>query len=435
MTAVVVPDRSLPLVRASMVVDLSRWDEPAGKEGLRQVAQELLVEAGAGDLDLDARRARMDALGISSSVSVEEHRLRFDFLAPSAAGEELVQLLGAWVTSPRFDEAAFPRLRARVEARARRADDEPSPSLDRLFDATAFGSEHPVARHPTPGSIATVTFQDAAELLEEALVGARLGLALSGDLPPELPTRWIDLAFSDLPRGEGAVRSELPETDAPGGRLVTAERESAQGFVKMGYPGFRGMPDDHAAFDLVHYILVGAGQGGHLFQLLRTKLGLTAAVWGEADPREKGPTTWEIRFAGNPPTLAEAIRQTCRAVERVRSEGLTPAELERAKVAYLEGHVPSVYRTPHRVAQRLVERELLGRYDYTRTNYLNYYAGDEDQMEAVRRVTLEEVNRLAREYLRPDEMTVAVVGPLDAIRAGSHEYSGELATCGEVLGR
>jgi zinc protease len=185
----------------------------------------------------------------------------------------------------------------------------------------------------------------------------------------------------------------------------------------------------------MHYILVGAGQGGHLFQLLRTKLGLTAAVWGEADPRENGPTTWEIRFAGNPPTLAEAVRQTCQAVDHVRQEGLTPEEFDRAKVAYLEGHVPSVYRTPHLVAQRLVERELLGRYDYIRTNYLNYYAGDERQMAAVQGVSLDEVNRLAREYLRPEAMTVAVVGPLDAIQAGSEAYSGELVTCGELLGR
>lgn len=435
MTAVVVPARSLPLIRASVILDLSRWDEPAGKEGLREVAQELLLEAGAGEATAEDRRARMDALGISSSVSVEEHRLRFDYLAPSAAGEELVELLGTWITSPRLDEDAFARVRTRVEARARRADDEPSPSLDRLFDATAFGTDHPVARHPTPSSIAAVTFEEVVDLLEEALTGRRLGLALSGDLPADRPTSWIQAAFSDLPEGQTPRRADLPEPEAPTGRLVTAERESAQGFVKMGYPGFRGMPGDHAAFELMHYILVGAGQGGHLFQLLRTKLGLTAAVWGEADPRENGPSTWEIRFAGNPPTLAEAVRQTCQAVDHVRREGLTPDEFERAKVAYLEGHVPSVYRTPHLVAQRLVERELLGRYDYIRTNYLNYYAGDERQMAAVQAVSLHEVNRLAREYLRPEEMTIAVVGPLDAVQAGSEAYSGELAPCGEVLGR
>ena len=87
------------------------------------------------------------------------------------------------------------------------------------------------------------------------------------------------------------------------------------------------------------------------------------------------------------------------------------------------------------MAQRRVERELLGRYDYIRTNYLNYYAGDERQMAAVQGASLDEVNRLAREYLRPEEMTIVVVGPLDAVQARSEAYSGELVTFGELLDR
>ena len=210
MTAMVVPDRSLPLVRASVVLDLSRWDEPAGKEGTREVALESLMEVGAGELEPEARWARMDALGISSSVSVEEHRVRFDYLAPAGASEELVKLLGAWITSPRLDEQAFPKIRARVEARTRRADDDPLPSLDRLFDAAAFGEDHPVARHPTPTTISSVTFQDAQRLHEETLSGVRLGLALSGDLPSELPASWIKSAFSYLLSGEPPRPPALP---------------------------------------------------------------------------------------------------------------------------------------------------------------------------------------------------------------------------------
>jgi predicted Zn-dependent peptidase len=59
---------------------------------------------------------------------------------------------------------------------------------------------------------------------------------------------------------------------------------------------------------------------------------------------------------------------------------------------------------------------------------LGYYAGDEEQMDAVRRVTLDEVNAAARKYIRPDEATITVVGPLDAVRQG-----GELRHCREVL--
>jgi hypothetical protein len=60
-----------------------------------------------------------------------------------------------------------------------------------------------------------------------------------------------------------------------------------------------------------------------------------------------------------------------------------------------------MYSTPHRVATRFGERALLGRYDYTRPGYLNYYAGDAEQVEAVRRATHEQVNAAGRRPLFP----------------------------------
>jgi predicted Zn-dependent peptidase len=194
----------------------------------------------------------------------------------------------------------------------------------------------------------------------------------------------------------------------------------------LGYPVFEGFPEDHAAFELASYILCGAGQGSRLFQLLRTELGVTAAVRCGANPRRNGFTTWELRFAGRPSTFATALTAACGAMQTMAAEGLTEAEFERAKSAYLQGHIPSMYRTTHRTATRVAEHALYGRYEFVSAAYLNYYAGDAEQMEAIRQVTFDEVNRAVRKYVRPDEATIAVVGPLDAVAKG-----GRLRACGE----
>lgn len=433
--AFVAPSSGLPLVRASLFLDLSQHEDPAGREGLREVVRDLLMESGGGALDFTRRRMRMDALGISASVSTEEHRLRFDFLAPAEVAEELVEMLAELVVHPLYDEATFRQAQRRVAARAERAKNDPWTVVHRIFSNAAFGEGHHLARHPTPSSVRAIRFDEVETTLREALVGARMGLALSGAVTPEASGEWIRSAFQKLPQGKPAPRIFISTPEPRPSTVVTAQLDSVKGFVKMGYPSFRGIPEDHAAFELANYILVGAAQGGHLFQLIRTKLGLTAAVYGEADPRLDGPATYEIRFAGNPPTVAEAIRQTCRKMEEIRIRGLTEEELIRAKAAYLEGHVPSVYRTPHMVAQRLVEKAIFGRYDYVRTHYHRYYAGDDDQMEAIRLVTLEEVNAAARRYFRPDKMIVAVAGPLDTIREGTEAFSGKLETCDSCLDR
>ncbi len=85
-----------------------------------------------------------------------------------------------------------------------------------------------------------------------------------------------------------------------------------------------------------------------------------------------------------------------------------------------------MYRTTHRTATRVAEHALYGQYEFVSAAYLNYYAGDAEQMEAIRQVTFDEVNRAVRKYVRPDEATIAVVGPLDAVAEG-----GQLRACGE----
>jgi predicted Zn-dependent peptidase len=423
MPAFFVPDRFVPILQASLLIDAAHVDDPAGREGLGRLAMETLMASGTDRLSADELRARLDGIGASIRTSSNAQRTRIDVLAPSESAEEALALLGALITGRRYDDALVARLRARAATQAERSADDPAPVLDAIFARAIFGATHPLASAATRTSIESITTADVAAYLDRVLTGARLSLALSGAAAPPDVQRWVNESFRALDAGSAPGRAALPAPRPTGERLVAADRVAAQGHVKMGYPGFAAIPDDHAAFELMNYIFCGAGQGSRLFQRLRTELGLTAAVYCEADPRLDGATTYEIRFSGNPPTVAEAIWQTCEDLDAIVRDGVTREEFERARTAFLEGHIPWMYSTPHRVATRFAEMALLGRYDYTRSNYLNYYAGDAAQVEAVRRTTHEQVNAAVRRYLRPGEMVVAVVGPLQTLRAGTGPQS------------
>jgi hypothetical protein len=77
--------------------------------------------------------------------------------------------------------------------------------------------------------------------------------------------------------------------------------------------------------------------------------------------------------------------------------------------------VPASYETAHEIATRLATKALFGLYDYQSPQYLNYYAGDEQQLAALRRLTREDVNRAARKYLDPANIVIAVAGPMKTI--------------------
>ena len=86
-------------------------------------------------------------------------------------------------------------------------------------------------------------------------------------------------------------------------------------------------------------------------------------------------------------------------MEEVITKGAHPQELEEAK-NFFGGSFPLKLETPGQVAGELLKLELYG----IPFDYLTSYP------EAVGKVTLDEVNRLASSYLLPEDLVIVVVG-------------------------
>lgn len=202
-------------------------------------------------------------------------------------------------------------------------------------------------------------------------------------------------------------------------RQITESIDSRQGHIIMGHVGIEGEPADQAALELMHHVLAGGGFFSRMMRVLRTDAGITAALYGEVEPGRGAPNPYLWRFSGRPETLARGVRLALAEIERMREQGVTPAEFEAARTAYLDGLIPASYETPHRTAERFAHRQVFGVYAYQSPQYLNYYAGDQTQAAAIRRLTIEDVNRAARAYLHPDRLIIAAGGPLDEIQASA----------------
>jgi zinc protease len=201
--------------------------------------------------------------------------------------------------------------------------------------------------------------------------------------------------------------------------VATRDLDTRQGHVILGHLGIQGQPEDHAALELMHHVLAGGGFVSRMMELLRTQTGITSALYGELEPGRATPNPYLWRFSGNPETLARGVRLAVEEIRKMRDRGVTAEEFEAARTAYLDGLIPASYDTPHKTAERLAQKALFGLYDYQSPQYLNYYAGDAAEAEAIRRLTLDDVNRAARRYLRPEDLVVTVVGPLERIRAAA----------------
>jgi predicted Zn-dependent peptidase len=428
--AFVVPDEMLPLVQLTALVRSGTLADPAGKEGLGELVSRAVTRGGVGGLSPDAFEARLRELGATLSVQTEGHHTRIHLLAAPEGAVGAARLLSEMVRSPALDAEIFERERDRMAVGAERALDAAPALLQYTFHAALFPEAHPLVRRPTASSVRAVTRDDVVGSHRARFGPEGVVFALSGRFDEAAVLREMEEVLGRAPSGSpareagaaaGEVRAPEPARGA-GLRIVTREFPSRQGHIMLGHRGLTATPDDpveHAALEVMNYILSGGAFVSRMMALLRTDTGITSALYGSVEPGGGVPHPYVWRFSGNPETLAMGVRLAVHEITRMRAEGITEEEFEGAVTSYLQGLIPASYETSQRTVERFAQKALLGRYLYQSPGYLNYYAGDEEQVEALLALTLEDVKAAARRWLHPDELVVAVVGPLDEIRAGA----------------
>jgi predicted Zn-dependent peptidase len=428
--AFVAADEMLPLVQLTALVRSGALADPAGREGLGDLVSRVVTRGGAGDLSPEGVEARLRELGATLSVQTEGHHTRIHLLAAPEGAVEAARLLSEMVRSPALDPGVFERERERMAVEADRALDAAPALLQHTFHAALFPDAHPLVRRPTAASVRAVTRDDLARSHRARFGPDGVVFALSGRFDEGEVLRAMEEVLGrsrpDGPAGAapatGLDARVLEPTRGAGLRIVTREFPSRQGHIMMGHRGLTSVPDDpveHAALEVMNYILSGGAFVSRMMELLRTDTGITSALYGSVEPGGGVPHPYVWRFSGNPETLATGVRLAVEEIARMQAEGVTEEEFEGAVTSYLQGLIPASYETSQRTVERFAQKGLLARYLYQSPGYLNYYAGDQEQVEALLRLTIQDVNAAARRWLHPDELVVAVVGPLDEIREGA----------------
>ena len=202
--------------------------------------------------------------------------------------------------------------------------------------------------------------------------------------------------MGDLPE-TGAPMPGLAELNLPGG-IKVIDYETPQSAVIFGQRGLdRDHPDYFAAFILNH-IIGGGGFESRLMTEVREKRGLTYGVYSYIANRD-GADIWMGSVASANGRVAEAIEVIQSEWARISEEGVAEQELEDAKT-YITGAYPLRFDGNGPIANIAVGMQVNGM-------PTDYIATRNDRMNAV---TLEDVNRVAREYLDPDSLTFVVVG-------------------------
>jgi predicted Zn-dependent peptidase len=439
-TSFINPDPLLPLVQLTLYVDASSTSDPVGKEGISALTADLIRKA-TKSASSDEIELKLNELGASLTVNSNRNYTRFSALGPASSASEIIQLLSQMIGEPDF-EAHFTIEQNRHAIRADRLMDNAASKSEFLFENTLYGNDHPFGKRPSSSSIKNITLNEIQEFHRLNYTPTSMTLAISGDIDRNLVKKAIAGSFGLLEKDENQV-NQISEDETnfitretmisddessvvippKGIKLITHDLDIRQGLVMMGHLGIQGQPEDHAAIEVMHHILVGGGFVSRMMELLRTQTGITSAVYGKIEPGRDEINPYVFRFGGNPESIAHGIYLAHQEIRKMHEHGLTQEEFESARTAFADGLIPASYDTSHKIVERLAQKQLFGLYDYQSPQYLNYYAGDNVDLDAINSLTLDDVNKAARKYLDPENMIITLVGPLDWIKSSASDGS------------
>lgn len=376
--------------------------DPSGKEGLAHMASALLDE-GAGDLDSQAFQGRLEDLSISLSFSASKDGFSGTAKTLRDTVDETFRLIGLALSQPRFDKDPVERIRGQLQASLRAESEDPDSIASKAMASRLYPG-HPYGR-PTKGtadSLAAITVEDLRAFRSTRLGRDNLVVGVVGDVTPAELSVLLETAFKALPATAApwAISDVQPKTD---GETLVIRKAVPQSSILLAQKGIaRKHPDFYAAY-VMNHILGSGGFTSRLYNEVREERGLAYSVGSYLYPMDHSSMILVSAGTANART-AETLAVVREEWRKMVDKGVTQDELNDAKT-YLTGSFPLRFSSSGRIAGILVGMQL----DDLGIDFL-------DKRNAlVDAVGLDDVNRMARQLLTPDALSVVIVGEPDGV--------------------
>tara|TARA_R110000868_G_scaffold206563_3_gene455348 strand:- start:19145 stop:20527 length:1383 start_codon:yes stop_codon:yes gene_type:complete len=370
--------------------------DPSGKTGLANMVSGLIDE-GAGAMDSQTFRTEMEDRSISISFDAGRDDFGGSMVTLTRERDTAIDLLRLSLSEPRFDDEAVERIRSQVIGGLKRSENDPGDIASRAFFKSIFG-DHAYA-NSVSGTIETVKSLNANDFrtfVRNAMARDNLVIGVAGDITAAELGPLLDEAFGSLP-----AKSDLPtipDVTPKFGGIEVITQDIPQSQAIWGQKGIsRKAPDFYAAY-VMNYILGGGGFSSRLTEEVREKRGLAYGVYSYLADMDKAEM-----MMGGVATRNDAVGQSLSIIgqqwQKMKDNGVTQQELDNAK-SYLTGAFPLRFTSLGNLSGMLVgmQMEDLGMDFLDKRNSL------------VDAVTLDQVNRVAKELLEPEHVTVTVVG-------------------------
>ncbi|HVO58598.1 MAG TPA: pitrilysin family protein [Dongiaceae bacterium] len=408
MKVTLVPYGNLPKVTLSLVVRTGNLNEPADLTGLADLAGNLMKE---GTTTRSSKQVAEEAASmggaIGITVGVDESDIATDVLsefAPKAAA-----LLADVALHPAFPESELPRLKNDALRQLSISKSLPQSMALERFRKILYG-DHPYGTvFPTEASINKATLADIKQFYAGNFGAARAHLYVAGRFEVAAVKKAIADSFSGWPPGP-AAKVDVPKVTPKHVLDLTDRPGAAQSTLLVGLPVPNATSPDAVPLAVTNAIL-GGSFGSRITSNIREQKGYTYSPSSQISRRYRDAYWAETADVTTQYTGA-SLKEIFAEVDRLAKEAPSDSELKGIQ-SYLSGIF--VIQNSSRGALigqlRFIDLQGLGE------DYLKTY------VQRVNAVTPADVQKMTAQYIKPEQMTIVVVGDKAKVAEQLEPYS------------
>ena len=400
----VIPDVRLPLVSYRLALRTGDAHDPDGLPGLTDLLTGLLTEgterhSSREIADLVAKMGATLSAGANSDYTTVAASSLTIF------NDQILELLAEIALTPSFPENEVKLIKENTKESLRQQRAQPSFLATEMVSRIIFGA-HPYSHiAPTIESLDATKRTKLVEFHRARFIPNNAVLVVAGDVDADALIMRAEGLFADWQTGT-LQQDKFPEPPLRTSRtayVVDRPGSAQSNIVIANGRGIARNNPDYFPMLLMHTVL-GANASSRLFMNLREDKGYTYGAYSSLDARRTAGS-FRVSAEVRTPVTEDSLKEFFFELDRIRNEQVSKKEIEDAK-SYLTGVFPIRLETQEGLIEQVVQIKMLGLPD----NYLSTYR------QQVQDVQVDEVQRVANEYIRPDEAAIVIVGDGKEIR-------------------
>lgn len=402
-----IPYGAIPKVSIVATVYVGNINEAANQVQLADIMGDLLTEGTTTRSSADIAE-QAASMGGSVNVGVGLDQMTVSGNVLSEYGPSMIELISDILINPSFPESELERLKRDRLRQQRISQSQPGTKALVAFRGLLHG-EHPYGRiFPSEEMLQSYTIQDVQAFYDANVGGGRTSIYVAGRFEEAGMEQAIRAAFDSWHRGADRQISipdvkpvhQVELVDIPG---------AAQSNLIMGLPVVDPSNEDYVPLQVMNAIL-GGSFSSRITSNIREDKGYTYSPNSSVSSRYRD-AYWAETAAVTTGDTGASLKEIYNEIARLQNEPPSKEELDGIK-NYLAGTFVLQNSSPGAIIGQLSYIELHGLSE----EYLTGYVG------RVYAVTPEDIQNLAKKYIRPDDMLIVIAGDVSVISPQVEAY-------------